>query len=111
VPARQPASPAISGRVAADLSGPVAERVIAVLEEQVNPSIAMHGGHAELVAIEDEIAYLRLSGGCQGCGLAQVTLSQGIAVAIQDSVPEITQVVDVTDHATGDNPFYEPAKK
>jgi Fe/S biogenesis protein NfuA len=111
LPARQPSSPAISGRAPADLSGPIAERVIAVLEEQVNPSIAMHGGHAELVAIEDEIAYLRLSGGCQGCGLAQVTLSQGIAVAIQDSVPEITQVVDVTDHATGDNPFYEPAKK
>ena len=111
LPARQPSSPAISGRAPADPSGPIAERVIAVLDEQVNPSIAMHGGHAELVAIEDEIAYLRLSGGCQGCGLAQVTLSQGIAVAIQDSVPEITQVVDVTDHATGDNPFYEPAKK
>jgi Fe/S biogenesis protein NfuA len=94
-----------------DLSGPVATRVVRVLEEQINPAIAMHGGMAELVAVEGEIAYLRLSGGCQGCGLAQVTLSQGIAVAITDAVPEITDVVDVTDHSHGANPFYEPAKK
>ncbi|HEV2362491.1 MAG TPA: NifU family protein [Acidimicrobiales bacterium] len=111
VPERRPSSPTIEGRPPAELSGPIAERVIAVLDEQVNPSISMHGGHAELVAIEEGVAYLRLSGGCQGCGLAKVTLSQGIAVAIQDSVPEITEVVDVTDHAHGDNPFYEPSKK
>ncbi len=111
VPPRRAASPAMGDRPPADLSGPVAQRVVAVLEEQVNPAIAGHGGRAELVAIEDEVAYLRLSGGCQGCGLAQVTLSQGIAVAIEDAVPEITRVVDVTDHASGANPFYEPAKK
>jgi Fe/S biogenesis protein NfuA len=111
VPPRAPASPAMGDRPPADLSGPVAQRVIAVLEEQVNPAIAAHGGYAELVAVEEEVAYLRLSGGCQGCGLAQVTLSQGIAVAIEDSVPEITRVVDVTDHAHGANPFYEASKK
>ena len=94
-----------------DLSGEVPQRVVQVLEEQINPAIAAHGGYAELVAVEDTIAYLRLSGGCQGCGLAAVTLSQGIEVAILDSVPEITEVVDVTDHASGDNPFYEAAKK
>ena len=104
------ASPSMS-RPPADLSGDVAQRVIQVLDEQINPSIAMHGGQAELVAIEDDIAYLRLSGGCQGCGLAAVTLSQGIAVAIRESVPEITDVRDVTDHASGANPFYEPSKK
>lgn len=110
-PPRAPASPSMGDRPPADLSGPVAQRVLAVLEEQVNPAIAAHGGFAELVAVEDEVAYLRLSGGCQGCGLAQVTLTQGIAVAIEDAVPEITNVVDVTDHAQGANPFYEPAKK
>jgi Fe/S biogenesis protein NfuA len=111
--AAAPGSPAVgaAGAPPADLSGPVATRVLRVLEEQINPAIAAHGGVAELVAIEGEIAYLRLAGGCQGCGLAQVTLSQGIAVAITDSVPEITDVVDVTDHAQGANPFYEPAKK
>ena len=94
-----------------DLSGEVPQRVIQVLEEQINPAIAAHGGYAELVAVEDSIAYLRLAGGCQGCGLAAVTLSQGIEVAILDNVPEITEVVDVTDHASGANPYYEAAKK
>jgi Fe/S biogenesis protein NfuA len=101
----------IADRPEADLSGEVPQRVIQVLEQQINPAIASHGGHAELVAVEDSIAYLRLSGGCQGCGMASVTLSQGIEVAILDSVPEITEVVDVTDHASGDNPYYEAAKK
>jgi Fe/S biogenesis protein NfuA len=94
-----------------DLSSDLAQRVLTVLEQQVNPSIAMHGGRADLVAVEEGVAYLRLSGGCQGCGLATVTLSQGIEVALRDSVPEISSVVDVTDHAGGANPFYEPAKK
>lgn len=94
-----------------DLSGEVAQRVLQVLDSQINPGIAAHGGHAELVAVEEEVAYLRLSGGCQGCGLAAVTLSQGIEVAIRDAVPEITSVVDVTDHSSGANPYYEAAKK
>ncbi|HEX9505276.1 MAG TPA: NifU family protein [Acidimicrobiia bacterium] len=102
---------AILDRPGADLSGDVPQRVIQVLEEQINPAIASHGGHAELVAVEGNIAYLRLSGGCQGCGMASVTLSQGIEVAILDAIPEITEVVDVTDHATGANPYYEAAKK
>ena len=102
-----PTSPAPQG----DTTSPVARSVIAILEEQVNPQIAMHGGRADLVAVDDGIAYLRLSGGCQGCGLAALTLSQGILVAIKDAVPEIVDVVDVTAHAEGTNPYYEPAKK
>jgi Fe/S biogenesis protein NfuA len=95
----------------ADLSGDVAQRVAQVLDHQINPSIAAHGGRADLVAVQDNTAYLRLSGGCAGCGMAAVTLSQGIEVAIFASVPEITRVVDVTDHASGTNPYYEAAKK
>lgn len=94
-----------------DLTGDVAQRITQVLDTQINPSIASHGGRAELVAVEDATAYLRLSGGCQGCGMASVTLSQGIEVAIKELVPEITDVRDVTDHASGDNPYYESAKK
>ncbi len=94
-----------------DLSGEVAQAVLRVLEESVNPGIAAHGGRAELVAVEDGAAFLRLLGGCVGCGLATVTLSQGIEVAIRDAVPDIVRVVDVTDHASGTNPYYEPAKK
>ena len=107
-----PAVGAAGGGVpAADLSGDVAQRVIQVLEQQINPSIAAHGGRADLVAVEDSTAYLRLGGGCQGCGMASVTLNQGIEVALRDNVPEIHHVVDVTDHASGTNPYFESAKK
>jgi len=105
------AAAAGAGRPPADLSGDVAQRVLQVLDQQINPSIASHGGHAELVAVEDNTAFLRLSGGCQGCGMASVTLSQGIEVVIKEQVPEITRVVDVTDHASGANPYFESAKK
>jgi len=91
-----------------DLTGPVAQRVLEVLERDVNPQIAMHGGRAALVAVEGPIAYVEMSGGCQGCGMARATLSQGIAVAITDAVAEISEVVDVTDHMSGMNPYFEP---
>jgi Fe/S biogenesis protein NfuA len=104
------ASPSMSGPPPA-LSGDVAPRVLQVLEQQINPSIAAHGGRADLVAVEDGAAYLRLSGGCAGCGMAAVTLSQGIEVALRESVPEVARVIDVTDHASGTNPYYEAAKK
>ena len=104
-------SPAIGAPAPADLSGDVAQRVIQLLAQQVNPSIAAHGGRAELVAVEQGTAYLRLGGGCQGCAMAAVTLSQGIETAIIQAVPEITSVVDVTDHQSGTNPYFEAAKK
>jgi Fe/S biogenesis protein NfuA len=104
-------SPAVGRGEKADLTGDVAQRVLQVLDQQINPAIAAHGGRADLVAVEEGAAYLRLSGGCQGCGMATVTLGQGIEVAIKDNVPEIRQVVDVTDHAAGTNPYFESAKK
>jgi Fe/S biogenesis protein NfuA len=104
-------SPTIHVPPPGDLSGDVAQRVVQVLAEQVNPSIAAHGGRAVLVAVEEGTAYLRLSGGCQGCAMATVTLSQGIETAILQAVPEITSVVDVTDHQSGTNPYFETAKK
>lgn len=106
-PVVSPAIPVVGG----ELGGDVAQRVAQVLELTVNPAIAMHGGRAELVAVEGDTAYLRLSGGCQGCGMARVTLSQGIEVAIREAVPEIVNLVDVTDHASGSDPYYESAKK
>ncbi|MGI9647463.1 MAG: NifU family protein [Acidimicrobiia bacterium] len=94
-----------------ELSGEVAERVVQVVTEMINPAIASHGGVAEVVAVEDATVFVRLGGGCQGCGMATVTLSQGIESTLKQMVPEITKVVDVTDHAHGDNPYYEQAKK
>jgi Fe/S biogenesis protein NfuA len=103
--------PAPSMPPGAGLDTDTARRVVAVLDHEVNPSIASHGGHVDLAGIEGATAYLRLGGGCQGCGMATVTLSQGIEVAITQAVPEIERVVDVTDHASGTNPYFEQAKK
>jgi Fe/S biogenesis protein NfuA len=85
--------------------------VAQVLAEQINPAIAAHGGRAELVGVEGTTVYLKLGGGCQGCGMAQVTLGQGIEVAIRAAVPEVGEIIDITDHASGENPYYEAAKK
>lgn len=103
-------SPSIPSGGAA-LTGPMAEKVSQVLAEQINPAIAAHGGRAELVGVEGTTVYLKLGGGCQGCGMARVTLGQGIEVAIREAVPEVGEIIDVTDHASGENPYYEAAKK
>ncbi len=89
-----------------ELSGTPEEKVRQLLAEQINPAIASHGGIAMLVGVEGSKALLQLGGGCQGCGLAAVTLRSGIEAAILAAIPEITEVVDVTDHTAGANPFY-----
>jgi len=91
------------------LDSDVAREVAAVLEEQVNPAIASHGGAAELVGVDAGIAFVRLSGGCQGCAMSTATLRQGIEVAIIENVEGISEVVDVTDHLSGANPYYASA--
>ena len=93
------------------LDGPLADQVAQVLAEAVNPAIASHGGRAELVSVDGTIAYLKLGGGCQGCGMAQVTLKQGIERILLESIPELTDIVDVTDHASGSDPYYQRSKK
>ena len=81
-----------------------------LLDERINPSVSMHGGHIALVDVNDDTAYIRLEGGCQGCGMADVTLKQGVEVEIRKEVPSIAHVLDVTDHAGGSNPYYQPGK-
>jgi Fe/S biogenesis protein NfuA len=105
-PPAAPAAPAAPAEPPPGLDGPVAQRVLQVLNEQINPAIAAHGGRADLVRVEEPVAYLHLSGGCQGCGMAAATLRQGIEVMIFEAVPEITEVADVTDHASGTNPYF-----
>ena len=99
--------------LAKGITGPLALRIVAVLEQAVNPSIASHGGRADLVALNDEdgTAYLRLSGGCQGCAMSQMTLRQGIETTLLEEVPELTRMLDVTDHGSGDNPFYRVGRR
>jgi Fe/S biogenesis protein NfuA len=88
----------------------VAMLVQNVIDTQINPGVAAHGGFVELLEVKDGVAYVRLGGGCQGCGLADVTLKQGIEALILESVPQVKQVVDSTDHAAGTNPYYRPSK-
>jgi Fe/S biogenesis protein NfuA len=85
---------------------PTEQAVAEVIESKVNPAVAAHGGTVSLVGIDDGVVVISFGGGCQGCGMADVTLKQGIEVMITDEVEGITGVVDVTDHAAGTNPFY-----
>ncbi len=108
-PAPEEAAPGVPPEILAKgITGSLALRVAAVLEQSVNPAIASHGGRADLVALDEEdgTAYLRLSGGCQGCAMSQMTLRQGIETALLEEVPELTKILDVTDHGSGENPFY-----
>ena len=87
-------------------TGPEAEAVLALLDEKINPAVAPHGGRISLVDVTDHVAYVRMEGGCQGCSASAVTLQQGVQNAILTEVPTIQGVVDVTEHALGDNPFF-----
>jgi Fe/S biogenesis protein NfuA len=90
-------------------TGELADRVRRVLEERINPAVAAHGGHITLVDVRQNVVYVRMSGGCQGCGLARVTLRQGVERMIREAVPEVVAVEDVTDHASGTDPYYRAA--
>lgn len=89
------------------LEGPLAERVRTVIDSEINPAVASHGGEIGLVEVRDDVAYIRMSGGCQGCGMARVTLKQGVERMLREAVPEIQGIVDVTDHSAGTNPYYD----
>ena len=89
-----------------ELSGTPAEKVQQLLDGQINPALASHGGYAQLDRVEGEIAYVTMGGGCQGCAVSAMTLREGIARSIKEAIPEITDVQDITDHALGENPYY-----
>jgi Fe/S biogenesis protein NfuA len=86
--------------------GAIADKVQQVLDQQVNPSIAAHGGEILLVDVEGTEIYMQMAGGCQGCAMSRMTLRQGVERMIRQSVPEVTAIHDVTDHASGQNPYY-----
>ncbi len=81
-----------------------------LLDREINPAVAQHGGFVELIDVKRNNVYLRLGGGCQGCGSADVTLKQGIEKAIRSLAPAVGEILDTTDHAAGRNPYYAPAK-
>jgi Fe/S biogenesis protein NfuA len=89
-----------------ELSGTTEEKVRQLLDGQINPALAMHGGFSALERVEGEVVYVTMGGGCQGCAVSAMTLREGIARSIKEAIPEVTEVIDTTDHEMGENPYY-----
>jgi len=85
----------------------IREVVEQVLDAEVNPAVASHGGEIRLVDVKGTNVYVQLMGGCHGCASSTVTLKQGVERALRDAVPQIDDIIDVTDHATGENPYHK----
>jgi Fe/S biogenesis protein NfuA len=89
-----------------ELTGTIEDKVRQLLDGQINPALAMHGGFAALERVEDDVVFVTMGGGCQGCAVSAMTLREGIARSIREAIPEVTDVIDTTDHAMGENPYY-----
>jgi Fe-S cluster biogenesis protein NfuA len=111
VPAVAPAARPRTGDASAVNDDALYEQVARVFDEQVNPMVARHGGHVELIDVQDAVVMLRMGGGCQGCGMADVTLRQGIEGMLAQLVTQVRGIVDITDHTSGANPYFEASKK
>ncbi len=85
---------------------PVAQSIQELLDTKINPSVGAHGGFVSLLNYDDGTAYIAFGGGCQGCGMVDVTLKQGVEVMIKEGISEVTNVVDTTDHSSGESPYY-----
>jgi Fe/S biogenesis protein NfuA len=89
-----------------ELTGELADQVQQLLELRINPALASHGGYTTLVGVDDTKVLITMGGGCQGCALSAATLREGITAAILEAIPEVTEVVDTTDHDAGDSPYF-----
>ena len=96
----------MAGLADLELTGDTAEQVAQLLEHRINPALAAHGGFAQLVGVDGPVVYVTMGGGCQGCSMSAMTLSEGIKTQILEAIPEVTDVIDATDHSAGENPFY-----
>jgi len=111
-------APAVAAKAAPAAGAPASidddtlyERVARLFDDQVNPMVARHGGRVELIDVQDAVVMLRMGGGCQGCGMADVTLRQGIEGMLAQHIPEVRGIVDITDHTSGANPYFQASKK
>ncbi len=102
----KPEVPEVGSGPRGDLAGSAAEKVQQLLERELNPAVAAHGGRINFVGVKDNKVYLSFGGGCHGCGMVDVTLKQGVEARIRELIPEIEEVIDTTDHSSGENPFY-----
>lgn len=109
-PASEDVSPIDAIADAAAGSGPNEElrtRVQDILDNEINPSVAAHGGYISLLDVQDTRVFLHMGGGCQGCGMAAQTLKHGVETTLRRQIPEISEILDTTDHASGSNPYYQ----
>ena len=103
---RNPNRPALGPNATLELSGTIEEQVQEVLVKRINPSIAAHGGYAELVRVEGSTVLIKLGGGCQGCGMANATVTAGIEKTLIELLDGVDHVLDITDHTSGENPYF-----
>ncbi len=89
-----------------ELEGELPEQIQQVLDQAINPALASHGGYTTLVGVDGTKAIVTMGGGCQGCAASAMTLRDGITTMLKDALPQLTEVIDATDHAAGENPFY-----
>ena len=92
------------------MSVDLAAKVQELIDSMINPAVAGHGGFVQLIDVKDNKVYLQMGGGCQGCGAADITLKSGIERLIKEELPEVEEVLDTTDHSSGENPYYTPGK-
>lgn len=106
----QSGEPAVAHTVLEQISSEdvIRQKVQQVFDAEINPYVAMHGGFVDIIDVKNNVVYLRFGGGCQGCGMASVTLKRGVERAIREAVPDVADILDVTDHAAGENPYYRP---
>ena len=104
---RNPNRPPVLAPEDIELTGTIEEKVKQLLDKSINPALAAHGGFASLVKVENDTeVHVLMGGGCQGCSMSAMTLTEGIKTSIMDMIPEVTEVIDATDHTAGENPFY-----
>ncbi len=102
----RPEVPQIGSGTRSDLTGSIGERIQVLLDTEINPAVAAHGGRISLAGVQDNRVFLTFGGGCHGCGMIDVTLKQGVEARIREMVPEVEEVLDTTDHSLGENPYY-----
>lgn len=105
--------PAVSEEVTKNLPSAetLREKVQEVIDTAINPAVAAHGGVVNLLDVKNNTVYLEFGGGCQGCGMVSVTLKYGVERLLRERIPELGQILDTTDHAAGQNPYYAPSTK
>ena len=103
---RNPNRPDLGPNATLELTGTIEEQVQEVLVKRINPSIAAHGGFAELARVEGATVLVKLGGGCQGCGMANATVTAGIEKTLTELIDGVDNVLDITDHTSGENPYF-----